>query len=137
MAKKQLYFNEAERLYVIEQCTLAEIASRLRLAEKTVRTWKDEGNWETKRLAHLKNKQAFHQELFDLVRTLGENIKADLDEKRPVDPGRLYAFTRLLPLVTKVKDYEDGLKKEEGETADKQKVFSTDTMKIIEEALGI
>jgi hypothetical protein len=27
VAKKQLYFNEAERLYVVEHCTIADISS--------------------------------------------------------------------------------------------------------------
>ncbi|MFN7066137.1 MAG: phage terminase small subunit-related protein, partial [Aquificaceae bacterium] len=61
MAKKQLYFNEAERLYVIEQCTIQEIANRLRVSEKTVRLWKEEGDWENKRLQYLKSKEFFHQ----------------------------------------------------------------------------
>lgn len=135
MAKKALYFNEAERLYVIEQCTLAEIASRLRLAEKTVRTWKDEGDWETKRLAHLKGKQAFHQELFELVRKLGENIKTDVEDGIEVPAGRWYAFTRLLPLVTKAKDYEDTVTRKASEET--KQTLTEDVLKIIEKELGI
>lgn len=136
MAKKQLYFGEAERLYVIEQMTLAEIASRLRLAEKTVRNWKDEGDWETKRLQHLKSKQAFHEELYEFARKLMEGIKEDLENKVKVDAGRMYAFTRLLPLITKVKDYEDVVTAKEKEKAPKA-TLQDDVLKIIQESLGI
>jgi hypothetical protein len=136
MAKKQLYFNEAERLYVVEQCTLTEIASRLRLAEKTVRLWKDEGGWEGKRMQHLKSKEAFHEELYEFARKLMKTIKEDIENGERVDPGRMYAFTRLLPLITKVKDYEDVLSKKENEES--KKGLTDDVLKIIEsEILGI
>ncbi len=136
MAKKQLYFNEAERLYVIEQCTLTEIASRLGLAEKTVRLWKDEGDWEAKRMQHLKSKEAFHEELYEFARKLMKTIKEDMENGERVDPGRMYAFTRLLPLIIKVKDYEDVLSKKEKD--EDKKGLTEDVLKIIEsEILGL
>lgn len=138
MAKKQLYFNEAERLYVVEQSTIAEIASRLRLAEKTVRNWKDEGDWEKKRLQLLKEKQRFDEELYVFARKLLENIRKDMENDVKVDPGRLYAFTRLLPLITKVKDYEDNVAaREKAEQDATPKATTADVMRIIEDALGI
>lgn len=135
MAKKQLYFNEAERLYVSEQLTLAEIASRLRLAEKTVRTWKDEGDWETKRAQLLKEKQRFDEELYQFARKLLTNIMADMEAGVKVDTGRLYTLTKLLPQLTKVKDYEDAQKKKD--TPSGKNVLSEDVLKIIESELGI
>ena len=138
MAKKQLYFNEAERLYVVEQCTLAEIASRLRLAEKTVRNWKDEGDWEAKRVGHLKSKEAFHEELYEFARKLMRSIKEDMDKGEKVDPGRMYAFTRLLPLITKVKDYEDVVAKKEKDEDTTKPGLTEDVLKVIErEVLGL
>lgn len=109
MAKKQLYFNEAERLYVIEQCTIQEIANRLRVSEKTVRLWKEEGDWENKRLQYLKSKEFFHQELYEFARKLMKSIKEDLEKGEKVDPGRMYAFTKLLPMMIKVKEYEEAV----------------------------
>jgi len=46
MAKKQFFFENAERLYVIEQMTISEIARHLNLGEKTVWLWKEEGKWD-------------------------------------------------------------------------------------------
>lgn len=136
MSKKQLYFNEAERLYVVEQCTISEVASRLRLAEKTVRLWKDEGDWDTKRLQHIKSKEAFHEELYEFARKLMKNIKEDMDNGQKVDPGRMYAFTRLLPLIIKVKDYEEVIHKKDKE--DEKSGITEDVLKLIErEVLGI
>ena len=107
MSKKHLYFSEAERMYVIEQMTFAEIASDLNLADKTLRLWAAEGTWQNKRKQYLLNKQTFHEELYLFARKLMQSISEDMSAGKKVDPGRMYAFTRMLPLITKVKDYED------------------------------
>jgi uncharacterized protein YjcR len=113
MAKKHLYFNEAERLYIVEQCTIAEIASRLKLGEKTVRLWKEEGDWDTKRKQFLKERQSLAEELFVFARKLARSIMDDWDKGEKVDQGRLYALARLLPMILKVKDYEANLSEKE------------------------
>ena len=138
MAKKKMYFNEAERLYVIEQMTIAEIASRLRLSEKTVRNWKEEGDWGNKRMQYLQSKRAFHEELYQFARKLMRNIEADMDAGVKVDAGRLYTFIRLVPLLNKVKDYEDTTRKKEDTTQEK-KVGLTDELlqRIEKEILGM
>lgn len=129
MAKKQIYYTEAERLYVVEQMTFSEIASRLNLAEKTIRNWKQEGDWETKRLEYLKEKRQFHEELYHFARKLAKSIENDMDTGKKIDPGRMYAFTRLLPLIYRVKEYEDVVNKAE----DKENI---DIKSILKEALG-
>lgn len=50
--KKQIFYEEAERLYTVEFQTIDYIAKKLGLAEKTVRNWKKEGNWDEKRNAN-------------------------------------------------------------------------------------
>ena len=109
MAKKAIYFNEAERHFVAEQCTIEEIASKLKLSEKTVRNWKAEGDWETKRLQCIKSKQAFHAEMYELTRALASSIKDDINARIEISPSRLNALSRLIPLFTPLKKYEDAL----------------------------
>ena len=46
MTKKDTHLAEAERMYVIEQMTINEVASKLNLGEKTLRLWKDQEKWE-------------------------------------------------------------------------------------------
>lgn len=132
MAKKHLYFNEAERLYVIEQCTIAEIASRLGLAEKTIRLWKEEGDWERKRLQFLKEKQSLAEELFVFARKLARSIMDDWDKGQRVDPGRLYALARILPLILRVKDYESAIQEGKKEEVNIEEIIK----KALSEALG-
>ena len=117
MAKKQLYFAEAERLYVQEQYTLNEIALHLHLAEKTIRTWKDEGNWDIRRKQYLAEKQNLHEELYLMCRYLSKSINEDLKAGNKVDAGRLYTLVRILPILGKTKDIEEILKTDKGEPA--------------------
>lgn len=131
MAKKHIYFQEAERLYVIEQCTIAEIASRLKLSEKTIRLWKEEGDWERKRAQFLKEKQSLAEELYVFARKLARSIMDDWEKGEKVDPGRLYALARILPLIIRVKDFESA-------TLEKKEKINIDDLlkKALSEALG-
>lgn len=132
MAKKALYFNEAERLYVVEQCTIAEISSRLNLSEKTIRLWKEEGDWERKRTQFLKEKQSLSEELFVFARKLARSIMDDWDKGEKVDTGRLYALARILPLILKTRDFELSLQQNRKEEINIEDIIK----KALSEALG-
>lgn len=136
MTKKHLYYSEAERMYVVNQMTLEEIASRINSNERTVRKWKTEGDWDTKKSQYLISKQMFHEELYEFARKLMSGIREDLENDKKVDTGRMYAFTRMLPMILKVKEYEDiSLKKEKSED---KKGLTQDIVAIIEqEVLGL
>lgn len=125
MAKKQFYYNEAERLYVVEQYTVAEIASRLCLSERTVRLWKEEGDWEKKRSQFMREKQRFDEELYVFARKLMKNIQDDIDAGEKPDAGRLYTLTRILSVLTKVKEYEDT----KSQTDEKNQDISADELR--------
>lgn len=133
--KKHLYFAEAERLYVVEQHTLAEIASSQDVSERTLSSWKAEGDWETKRANFLKSKQGFHEELYELARTIMRKINEDLAENKEVSASRLYTLKSLLPQLTKVKDYEAAVHKDrEGE---KKQLDDDIFSRIRKEVLGL
>ncbi|MDD3012604.1 MAG: hypothetical protein PHC34_02750 [Candidatus Gastranaerophilales bacterium] len=136
MTKKHLYYSEAERMYVVSQMTIEEIASRSNSNERTVRRWKEEGDWDTKKSQFIISKQMFHEELYEFARKLMSGIKDDLDKGEKVDTGRMYAFVRMLPMILKVKEYEDiSAKKEEKED---KKGLTQDIVAIIEqEVLGL
>ena len=130
MAKKAQYFDVAERMYVVEQRTLAEIAAETGVAESTLRLWKRQGGWSKKRKQYLESRQAFHEELYQFTRLLLKTIKEDMANGKKVDSGRLYALGKLLPMITKIKDYEDVVRRHE---EDKQ---PEDLREIISQALG-
>lgn len=136
MTKKHLYYSEAERMYVVNQMTIEEIALRSNSNERTVRRWKEEGDWDTKKSQYILSKQMFHEELYEFARKLMSGIKDDLDKGEKVDTGRMYAFVRMLPMILKVKEYEDiSAKKEDKED---KKGLTQDIVAIIEqEVLGL
>lgn len=131
MNSKSLYFNEAERVYVYEHLSIDETAAKVNVSARTIANWKVKGDWDNKRKKYLKSKQAFHEELYEFARKLMNDIKTDLDNGEKVDTGRMYAFTRMLPLITKVKEYEDISKSIKDEA--KNKGLTPDVVKLIEE----
>ena len=133
MAKEQLHGLEAERLYTIEQCTLAEISGRLDVSARTLQTWKARGDWDTKRRAYLASRRSFHEELYEFGRDLLTNIRDDLKEGREPSTGKLYTLGRLLGSLLKVKDYEDVTAKKE----DVSKGLTPDIIRLIEKELGL
>ena len=136
MSKKKIYFDEAERLYTIEQFTINEIAIRLNMSEKCIRNWKKEGNWDKKKQSHLEKKVAFHEELYDFGRDLIRSVKEDMAEGKKVDTGRLYTLGKILPMILKVKNYEDLKLSKETETIGKGLTEEV-LRKIEQEVLGI
>lgn len=107
MNSKEYLANEAERLYVYDYNSLDEICAKVKISHKTACRWKEKFGWDGKRKLFLKSKQCFHEELYEFARKLMKDITADMEAGEKVDPGRMYAFCRVIPMFTKVKDYED------------------------------
>lgn len=116
MAKRDAYYPEAERLYVHEQCSHADIAARLGISERTIGTWAREGDWTTRRRNYLAQRKAFHEELYEFTRLLLGVVKDDLTkvqngELPEISSSKVYALIKLIPLLTKTKEYEEAGKK--------------------------
>ena len=126
--KKKYLYNEAERLYIYNFLTIDELASRLNLNRKTIMDWKEKD--------FLSSKQSFHHEMYEFARKLMSGIIADMEAGEKVDPGRMYAFCRIIPMFTKVKDYEDATAKKD--VPIKPKGLTAELIRQIEqEVLGI
>ena len=137
MSKKDTLAAIAERMYVIDQMTLNEIASQLKIHEKSVRNWKEEFEWAKKRAQYIKTNTMFHEELFGFARKLMSSIQYDMEQGERVDPGRMFTFAKVLPLITKIKEYEDNVAKKGLENKENLEI-TPDFIKLInEEFLGI
>jgi len=136
LAKKEILLESAQRMYVVEQMTIDEIASKLELNEKTIRRWKQRYDWDYKKENYINSKSMFHEELYNFARKLMTSIEADMDNQEKIDPGRMFAFTKMLPLITKIKDYEDSVSKKQADSENKG--ITPDFVKLIEtEILGM
>ena len=114
MTKKKSLAAAAERFYVIEQMTMVEIAQLLNVHE---------------------TKKSFHEEMYNFARKLMNTIEYDIDSGNKVEQGRLYTFAKMLPFITKIKEYEDSKDKHNDEQT---KDITPDFIKMInEEFLGI
>lgn len=137
MSKEALLSPEAERLYVIEQCSLAEIASRLAVAERTLRNWKEKGGWDDKRRAYLGSRKSFHEDLYEFARDLMATIRDDWKAEREVSPSRLYSLIKIIPLITKAKDLDAVMKKINKSVDAPSEDGKSDVVGMIEDLLGI
>lgn len=137
MNNKKHLFNEAERQYIYDFKTVEEIARSLNLNRKTIMSWKEQGDWDKKKCDFLKSKQLFHEELYEFARKLMKGISIDMDNGEKVDPGRMYAFCRIIPMFTKVKNYEDIICRKDSKDETKKGISSELITQIEEEILGI
>ena len=136
MTNKQYLVGEAENLFVYKLKTVETIANELNLSRKTVMNWKEKGDWDNKRKLYIKSKIAFHEELFEFARKIMKDITEDMEKGNKIDAGRMYAFCKLVPMFTKVKDYEDIVAKKE-EKATPRGLTPELIAQIEEEVLGI
>lgn len=85
MAKKAIFYEEAEKLYVIEQNTLEDIQAKLPVSERTLRTWKADGDWDTKRIQYSKSGRGMEEALRSAKFKIIQSIDYDLDRKEVVE----------------------------------------------------
>ena len=97
--KKTEYFAEAERLFIVENYTLEDIANKLPVTTRTLIDWKKEGDWDRKRRELAKQKEAFHVELYEFSRILLRKVRTDMEAGKDASSGQLYALTNLLGIV--------------------------------------
>jgi transposase len=105
--KKKIYYAEAEKLYVVEQMTIEEIASRFNLAVRTIKYWKQGQGWDVKRSAYLESQQSSHKDGYMYARRLLRAIKEDQQEGRKVSAGRLRALAKITRTFLEMKKDDD------------------------------
>ena len=134
MVKNEILIANAERFYVLERMTVKEVAQQVGVNERTVRRWKQEHAWDIKKEQYYNTTSLFHKEMYNFARKLMSSIEYDLDNGNEVNSSRLYTFTKMLPLITKIKDYEENIKNDsnkkesEGITPDFVKLIETEIL---------
>ncbi len=136
MTKREILISNAERLYVVDQLTLEEVAAQIGVNERTIRRWKNEHKWDLRKEQYVQTKTMFHEELYNFARKLMISIEFDIENNNKVDPGRMFAFTKMLPMINKIKEYEDELANKPDKAENKG--ITPDFVKLIEtEILGM
>lgn len=136
MTKKKTSYEEAERLYIQENFSIESIAAKLKVGQRTIGYWKKDNNWDIKKKNYQESKSAFHQELYEFSRELMQSIRKDVKNGEKVEPGRMFAFARMLPLIARIKDYEDIVSNNESKS-ERKGLTEEIINKIQEEILGM
>ena len=134
MANSEIILANAERFYVIERMTEKEVAQQVGVHERTIRRWKKEHNWDVKKDQYFQTASLFHKEMYNFARKLMISIEYVLDNGNEINSSRMYTFAKILPLITKIKDYEDNIKNDsnakipEGITPDFVELIETEIL---------
>lgn len=145
--KRDVLMPAAERMFVVEQATIDTIASELKIAEKTVRNWKKEGDWDTKRSKYNKVKTDFHEDLYVLARKIMKLLQIEVDrlvenagksdeEQDSRIESRINSLSRLLDKLPKTKDYETVIKNEKAAEQEEKEITGDMIAQKAREILG-
>jgi len=112
MTKKFKLENLARELYVEKNMLQEAIAKQIGVSERTIRRWKIANNWDKQRLEYVRIKKSFHEDLYDFSRKLMAKLENDMENKENIASARFFTAARMLPLIEKVKAYEDEVARE-------------------------
>ena len=141
--KQGLGKEEARRLYVEQQMTFDEIATRIGRSDKTVREWAQEVDekgrtWKEQRNVLFAVKSSTHEELHELIKKLTTRMIRDIDDEKDISPQTLMALNLLTNSVAKLYSYEASEKKEKESDAPKDKNGLTpETRELLEREMGM
>ena len=128
---------QAERMYIYDKKSLADIGIELGLSRRILFYWKKEYNWDNKRFDAEYNKNRFSEELLEFTRKMMNKISADIDNNQKTPPPEIYSLINILKNIPLVKQYTDSLQQEQTPKKE-QKGLTPEFVQMIErEILGI
>lgn len=127
--------TQAERMYIYDKKSLAEIGMELGLSRRILFYWKKEYNWDKKRFDAEYNKDRFSEELLEFARKMINKISADIDNNQKTPPPEMYSLINILKNIPLVKQYTDSLQPEQKQ--EKKSLTPEFVRQIEREILGI
>ncbi len=135
MAKKAIYEITASQYYIELQMSIAQIARRLNVSEKTLHEWKKQGEWDKKRNCFLKSQYSCNQSLYELLNLITKKALDDYKTQGIVpDQKTLYFIMNMSDKLSKLKQFESQTAQEkieelnEHEKTSKEDSKNTDDM---------
>ncbi len=99
--KKDKYYAIAENMYVEKFITVAEIARRIGVHERTIKRWKKYGDWSCKRKDFIEHFSLSKEDTFMQAKYMLQSFNVDLQNNNNIEPSRIYKFTNLLESVVR------------------------------------
>lgn len=131
--KRDAYYSTCEHMYVVEQRTIDSITQEIPVSEKTVRLWKQAGNWDAKRKELLEQQTCLTSELYVLARKLTKFISMEIDNPDAEFRAKADCLTRLLKTLPVTHKFEAQANAEE--MAEKEAERKANQNGLSEEAL--
>ena len=106
--KKDKYYEIAEKMYTEQFITVAGIAKRLGVNERTIKRWKKDRNWTEKRYQYLYKHTISKDDIYVFCKTMLANFNSELQNGKKIDTSRLNMFLNLVEELVKKeqKDFE-------------------------------
>ncbi len=106
MALEHLY-PLAEKAYIEELLSPADIAHKLNCSESTIRKWMRDNDWAEKRKEEIKRRYQLFQQSKSITTLLGNQIENLLKEGTQVPAQMLNAYSKLVSSLMNVKTFEE------------------------------
>ena len=121
MGKKETYEPLARQYYVEAQVPISGIAKRLNITEKTLHSWKKEGDWDGQRAKFLHAQFSCYGSLYELVKLLSEDAKNRFLTDGELPDAKTVNFLRdMVKQLPTLKNFENGLALEKIEEVKEQ-----------------
>ncbi len=140
--KEQMWYDDAKFHFIYLSYTFDDLERKFPVANKTLRTWAQKGQWLDEKNKSFRNRMAIRSELEEFCVS---ELRA-LRELRQKDPGaevsqsRFYTVMRMVDTAMKVFDYgkkvEEDAREDDKDHAPKGKL-SEDTLRMIENDLRL
>lgn len=113
MSKKDSYIILASQLFIERQMSIAAIAKKLSISEKTLFNWKKEEEWDKKRTRYLKSMYSCNQNLYELLNLVTKKALDDFyaDGSMP-DQKTLYFIMNMASKLKDLKAFEENAAQE-------------------------
>lgn len=119
--KKQSYEILAAQYFIENQMSIAEIARRLSISEKTLHNWKNDGQWVEKRNRFLKSQYSTNHSLYEFLNLILEKALDDFkNEGIMPDQKTTYFIMNMAGKLPQLKQYESSMIKEKSEELNEQ-----------------
>ena len=107
---KYTEFSQAERMYIYDRKSLAEIGAQLGLSRRILFYWKKKYNWDKKRFEMDYEKENFSKELLEFARKIMNKISMDIDNNQKTPPPEIYSLINILKNIPFVNQYTNSMK---------------------------
>lgn len=94
---------QAERMYIYDKKSLAEIGMELGLSRRILFYWKKEYNWDKKKFENDREQELFNRELLNFAQKIMDKISSDIDNNQQTPQAEMYSLMNILKNLPQIK----------------------------------